>query len=85
MVKFGIVLWWKFIKFYGNLNAGGGAVAEPVTGMIDEDLRCFGLCTGNCKEDCASKGFKNGFCVQQGSLNQCCCLWLIYIIPVAIL
>ncbi|ESW12543.1 hypothetical protein PHAVU_008G121800 [Phaseolus vulgaris] len=56
------------------LTSGGGAVAEPVTGMIDEDLRCFGLCTGNCKEDCASKGFKNGFCVQQGSLNQCCCL-----------
>ncbi|ESW12540.1 hypothetical protein PHAVU_008G121500 [Phaseolus vulgaris] len=57
------------------LTSGGeGAVAEPVTGMIDEDLRCFGLCTGNCKEDCASKGFKSGFCVQQGSLNQCCCL-----------
>jgi len=47
------------------MNVGGGAVAELVTGMIDDDLRCFGLCTGNCKEDCASKGFKSGFCVQQ--------------------
>ncbi|ESW12542.1 hypothetical protein PHAVU_008G121700 [Phaseolus vulgaris] len=56
------------------LTSGGEAVAESVTGMIDEDLRCFGLCTGNCKEDCASKGFKSGFCIQQGSLNQCCCL-----------
>ncbi|KAK7373704.1 hypothetical protein VNO80_07120 [Phaseolus coccineus] len=56
------------------LTSGGGAVAESVTGIIDDDLRCFGLCTGNCKADCASKGFKSGFCVQQGSLYQCCCL-----------
>ncbi|ESW12541.1 hypothetical protein PHAVU_008G121600 [Phaseolus vulgaris] len=54
-----------FVVLVLILTSGGGAVAELVTGMIDDDLRCFGLCTGNCKEDCASKGFKSGFCVQQ--------------------
>ncbi|ESW12539.1 hypothetical protein PHAVU_008G121400 [Phaseolus vulgaris] len=56
------------------LTSGGGAIAEPVTGMIDEDLLCFGLCTENCKKDCASKGFKSSFCIEQGTVDKCCCL-----------
>ncbi|BAT84415.1 hypothetical protein VIGAN_04177700 [Vigna angularis var. angularis] len=56
------------------LISGEEAVAEAVKGMIDADLKCFGLCTPNCKQDCTGKAFMTGFCVQQGSLNQCCCL-----------
>jgi len=48
-------------------------VVEAAKGMID-DLKCLGACTPSCKVDCQAKGFMNGYCIQQGSLLQCCCL-----------
>jgi len=66
MVKFNII--------YDDLNAGGAAEADDAIPNESQNLRCFGPCSGTCKADCAGKGFKNGFCVQQGSLYQCCCL-----------
>ncbi|QCE11639.1 hypothetical protein DEO72_LG10g2874 [Vigna unguiculata] len=56
------------------LVSGEVAVAEAAKGMIDADLKCCGACTPSCKVDCQAKGFMNGYCIQQGSLVQCCCL-----------
>ncbi|ESW12544.1 hypothetical protein PHAVU_008G121900 [Phaseolus vulgaris] len=49
------------------------SVPEAVTGFTDPGLNCHGPCTPHCNTDCTNQGSKKGFCLQQGSLNLCCC------------
>ena len=65
------LIWWNY-----DVNA----VPEAVTGFTDPGLNCHGPCTPHCNTDCTNQGSKKGFCLQQGSLNLCCCSWFTYIV-----
>jgi len=68
-VKFDIILWWY-------KREAARAEPDPDDGISTDSIsitNCIDNCFPGCKDACLVKGFKDGFCLQNELLLECCC------------